>query len=188
MDPSAIVRELGVAGGLTVAVLLITYCAYKLLPSYQARYEAETAKLTAKDVKHARQIVDKLNGKYVEMNSEFMKLLVAEFKDSVLIKRFLDDWFKASHFAESILRHQTSIEQQLAEHTAEDREVHERVRELEVKANRAESDLRDIREKQDVLRDLIEHYNKEQLAAVHDAKTSMIDAVNRLMERRLNPR
>lgn len=148
MDPTELVRQLGVAGGLTTAVILLSYSVYRAMPAYVERYRLETGKLTAKNAQQAESIAKKVNGALAALSLHDIERGLANSK--WFQANVIDARLASSHRLGTIESEQINIRRLLDEHVREDRLVHERVRALEIEVTDAKAEIQEVK---DLVRD-----------------------------------
>jgi septal ring factor EnvC (AmiA/AmiB activator) len=177
MDPLDVAQKFGSTGAWAAAALFLAISAYlgikSMAPVWAERYKLQTKLLTARDARHADEIVRKLNGRvYVDIERHLIS------SDAFRAR------FASKHQMNAVEAEQQRIFGKIDEHMREDREVHERVKGLETEMTEVKQDLRDIR---DDLREAAKTVTAEARALREErgeGERRIIDHINELYERR----
>lgn len=173
MDPLDVVREFGVAGGLTMAGLMLALSVRQALPDIMSRYRLGTQRLTEKDAQQAQEITRKVNGALHHIS-------VAEIE-----RRLAGSvWFRENVIDPRISHRIRPLEVELEAHVAEDRVMHERVKGLEVKVDAFEHTAREIRSDLRVATERISEEAKEIRREMNEGNQQIMQAVYTLADRR----
>lgn len=181
MDPLDAIQKLGTDGAWAGAALLLALSALLgvkgMTPVWAQRYEARTRWLTERDVKRGEEFVKKLNGRVYH---DIARFLIA---DQTFRERFAP-----MHSIKTLEGEQQRIFAKIDEHAREDRAVHDRVRELEVRMDQVRDDVREIRIDLRAATETVTAEAKAMRQEQNDRERRIVEHIDKLFERRESQR
>jgi len=158
-----------------MVALLCAYSVYKAIPAFVERYHFNTTK-------RAESVIQKING----VGMDYIKRALAA--DLWFKEEFFDKRLAGSYDHKNLVENQASTLKLLRDHSAEDREAHERIRTLEVEMTEVKGDLREIKETVTALGGKLDVAKDEIRDRLEESERRVIDKIAALYERRREPR
>lgn len=181
MDPFDAVQKFGAEGAWAGAALFLAISVYsgvKMMgPVWVDRYKLQTKLLTERDAKHAGEIARKLNGRAYQDIARYLST-DADFRSR----------FAPRHQLDAIEKEQQRIFATLDTHVREDRDVHERVKALEVEMEQVKENVREIKADLKAAAETVTAEATAMRQERNDGERRILEHIDELFERRRESR
>lgn len=144
---------------------------YRFGPAIVERLRSSAQAIGARDAERAQSAIEKLNGKFL-----------AALAESDGFQRIVDE--RASNKVAAVVVRLEGLDTWRSRHEIEDRQVHDRVKELEVNVLDIRSDVSEIKEGQRDLAEKVENSTHEMKDLLHEVQLTIVKEI-RDVERRM---